>query len=654
MAQKINTHRRLTEILKSIHEEVSLVFRETLNDFDDNKLQIILVSYRKTSDSIIFWDLYEYSENKVKVLSNINIRNGEGTVGFIVKSGKPEMIGNTFEDPRGSVALEDFIIGNKSFFGIPEENNNELKYIISFSYDEYDIWEKKKEGAQKDKLIEDIKGKLKSYKNELLLLNDIQIRDKIHNAFVDESSDKLSALDRMMKIINETVDYSFLVYSQNNKIKQIKINDSLIENRIFTFLNWCSLFENKCSECPIDNPTCENPNCKYLTDFLRYLSPFDVIELPLDDNRNFVLKLYCNKKENSEKFNFTNDIKNVFSALINLFHEIDKIEDYKKNVKRKILSEIIHQIISHYTSYLINNDETVINNIPFDNFNTIISHYFNPPIILKKEQFTEVFEEIKIEIKDRLLLCELWQNNIEGIKISEIILIKDNRKYSLNGPLKLDASFYETATVKVLIDYNNIPSDKEDDIAYRPLIVSNDGDFIYRTNNEYIIGKAGTIRYKIKWEPNEKLKQLIRIQINPAFLEQYFKKKFSTVELETIFKHNKFIKFEKLESFPNIDTELNLDISLALNTDVNEENTKKTINQFTKNVYQTELKQIANTHATMADIINRNYAHHIGSHVSNRASFEKILDKLKIQLNDNINAEQIASIARMRKYFREV
>jgi len=56
----------------------------------------------------------------------------------------------------------------------------------------------------------------------------------------------------------------------------------------------------------------------------------------------------------------------------------------------------------------------------------------------------------------------------------------------------------------------------------------------------------------------------------------------------------------------------------------------------------------ANTKNAISDIINRNYAHHIGSHVSHRATFEKILDRLSIDFND-IKKDELASVAQMRK-----
>lgn len=56
------------------------------------------------------------------------------------------------------------------------------------------------------------------------------------------------------------------------------------------------------------------------------------------------------------------------------------------------------------------------------------------------------------------------------------------------------------------------------------------------------------------------------------------------------------------------------------------------------------------TRAAIADIINRNYAHHIGSHVSHRATFEKILERLDItfQPSSTILYNSLATIAQLR------
>lgn len=51
--------------------------------------------------------------------------------------------------------------------------------------------------------------------------------------------------------------------------------------------------------------------------------------------------------------------------------------------------------------------------------------------------------------------------------------------------------------------------------------------------------------------------------------------------------------------------------------------------------------------AIIAEIINRNYAHHIGSHISLRATFDKILLRLGKKIEDSLSNKEIATIAQM-------
>jgi len=67
------------------------------------------------------------------------------------------------------------------------------------------------------------------------------------------------------------------------------------------------------------------------------------------------------------------------------------------------------------------------------------------------------------------------------------------------------------------------------------------------------------------------------------------------------------------------------------------------------NFYQIDkITSFAITSAVSA-IINRNYAHHIGAHVSRRSSIEKVLDRLGINVKNNgLEPGLVASIAKMR------
>ena len=90
-----------------------------------------------------------------------------------------------------------------------------------------------------------------------------------------------------------------------------------------------------------------------------------------------------------------------------------------------------------------------------------------------------------------------------------------------------------------------------------------------------------------------------------------------------------------------LDPVKDLDLLNRLNRRTQDYLTTLTVSVFTK-----EIKD-KTTLAQVAEVVNRNYAHHIGSHVSRRASFEKILARLQLSL-DGLTKEQLISIAAMR------
>jgi len=60
-----------------------------------------------------------------------------------------------------------------------------------------------------------------------------------------------------------------------------------------------------------------------------------------------------------------------------------------------------------------------------------------------------------------------------------------------------------------------------------------------------------------------------------------------------------------------------------------------------------ERVQVHARKATIAEIINRNYAHHIGAHVSPRATFDKVLARLGKKIGDLSNSKLAATIAQL-------
>jgi hypothetical protein len=55
----------------------------------------------------------------LEFIGRSKIPRGSGTIGYVLASGQPECVESTFSDPRGSVSIEDVLVGNYAWCGIP-------------------------------------------------------------------------------------------------------------------------------------------------------------------------------------------------------------------------------------------------------------------------------------------------------------------------------------------------------------------------------------------------------------------------------------------------------------------------------------------------------------------------------------------------------
>ena len=66
--------------------------------------------------------------------------------------------------------------------------------------------------------------------------------------------------------------------------------------------------------------------------------------------------------------------------------------------QKKILTEVIQQIINHYTTYIIDNDESNIKNIPFNDYVKIIQAHFKiSDFNLIKNDFNKTFRKLNFQ-----------------------------------------------------------------------------------------------------------------------------------------------------------------------------------------------------------------------------------------------------------------
>lgn len=608
MGSVIKAKKNLSGIIAGVYSEVCNVLGINV---EHANFQIILVSYRESSDSIIFWHLHPKNNKKEKILYDINIRNGEGTVGFILRSKKIEFVNNTLNDPRGSVGFEDYFIGNKSWLGFPffhdKRRRRNLSYILSLSHADVDFW-----NETNKRLIPNIYKKINKHNKELELLNQIKVKDDLLDLFINHGSNKYELLTKILNIADATVSYSYVLIKQDNRIKQLKINDSIVENRIITFLNWCALFSNKCNNCPITNGSEINKKCKYYTDFLSFFGDYFFAEFPLGKKNEFVIKLYYSKN-NSEEIKVSEDLFiDPFKQVMGIFNQANQ-----SPLCKKILTELIHRIVNHLSKALINGSEFEIKNKTIKEWCEIINSNALTSCALDKVPINILKENIsllKTQFKNRILFIELWQNNINGIEINDFIY-KTYKQLDVLGTLEIeDELLRESGTLKVLINPELIPKKTDTKpIEFIPLVASQPDRKIYKEDKSYVVKKGKDELYKISWEGTSDLRQLIGVTINPPIIEKYLKTIFSKEPGSSL--NNKFFE-SKEEHYPfkPATSVSNFEIVLALNNKIKPD-VVNIINRLTTIIYESELRQLASTRAAISQVMARNMSHNIGSHV---------------------------------------
>lgn len=619
----------LQEILSDIHMKALNLFvnqdkgfcKPKTSNIEEvrKKLQIILLSYQRTSDSIIYWSLYPKDKIKITLLERMSIRNGEGTVGFILRSKMPELVNNTFEDPRGIIAFEDEILGNKSWFGIPYfvENNieNDIDYIVSFSYDDYDFWNLDKAND----LIKDTINIIEKYRRELELLNKLKLNKILQDIFLDVKSDNDTSVNRIAKITGILSSFSFLSYKQNNQLTKIKLNDLIVENRLLTFLNWCEIMNDKCSECRGPSlDTVKMQNCRYYSHFLQYLEPFKTCVINLDQENEFVLKLYYISDDQKEVQIHSQPYIDFFAPLIEIYKKKD-ITDLQK----KILLEIIHQIVNQLIIFLKSHNESRIDNNHFNRYREliklikIIKKYFKKEIPFNFAFIATVLTDLTQNVKNKLLLIEFWQNKIEGIHI--IAIKHDDRSYtSVFDTMEINGDkFLESGSIRVLRRHDLIPKKADlKQIIYKPLIASAENRTIYKKGSKYIVEKDNEELYEIVWQKCTELSQLLGVYLNPFNIERKLES-FIRNQQELSLKNNQFLGYTADNMvYKSDENGWDREIHLALNNEkVISDDIQYILKRYCQIVYETEQKHKANIQSAIAAIMARNMSHNLGSHI---------------------------------------
>lgn len=691
-----NINNLLENIKKSIINNVLIKNSEKFinssyqkEDYINNKMGVWLFSYNEITDILEYWKILppnDLSDDNNKEYENAVkdtvIKGGSGTIGYIVRSAKPELVNNTFDDPRGTVSIEDSIIHNYSWMGVPigikRGNKFQIVCVISFFYPNFNFWNEKK----KDKILEDVDKCIEENYSELLVQYNKNLKkDKLLDIFQKDptSNDFRDILPEIGSVIKNSFPFESILLNSvsdndNIKIEHLYFNTKIIEDRIKNILNWCSISYNKCDVrlCPLkkifsNDSKFENEylndsqeKCIFLNDFLYKILPIYIKIITIKKgNIKYSIVLYLNKDidVSSLKEDIEKKICDIILPYINIYENLNKNcnKDYQSI---KVISETISLVLNDLSALFLMNDkeekklvyyiENIIKKLKFTNKSKILENKFQKfdekNIEKKLNKLVKLINEHNKKLKYNIVMIQIWENNANKIQIKSIktksskIKEKTLDTFALNlfqhsniSVIKrsiLDENFnYKFYPLLWIVDKNleqfpKISIDKTKKI-YK-LVSSTGENFTINWDN-----KTSPYLHYVKINHNIFIKQ-IRKNLNKFFID-----KFSIDNYDNYKVKNYFFNFELHLLYPNVDHKNKLMqnkfkyfISIGVPYSLkNRKEEEKRISDFTRNLYnytksQIEIKtrQKEAFKSAVAAIMSRNMSHNIGSHILSRLS----------------------------------
>lgn len=129
---------KLEKLRSEAEERVKEILgKNDVEDHQDYRLAMWIFVYNPNADLLSHCELLHpgdtLNDETMGIIEGTQILGGAGTIGYILKAQEPEAVANTFDDPRGTVAVQDTIIGNLSWCGIPVMQEEERPMaIVSF------------------------------------------------------------------------------------------------------------------------------------------------------------------------------------------------------------------------------------------------------------------------------------------------------------------------------------------------------------------------------------------------------------------------------------------------------------------------------------------------------------------------------------------
>jgi len=403
---------KIEEFEKKILLDIKNQLQNNLNEKD---ISIWLFYYHKFVDALRHWKLLQNDDGNEKWVEDSFIPRGYGTIGYILDKNDSEFVDDTFDDPRGSVAIEDEIIGNLAWGGVPicDLDNNELLSIISFFPTKQNNWEDLNKSKNDIKKYIDEKSDilrlltfLKFLREELdILYNDVDLNDESYEGNINILLRKIRAL------AYKTSHFRNIIYLEKVLDKnEYRINNSkfIVHDYIKTRLKLIDRFKWIGIQKSYDKNNILGG----------YFSKIDAQNsyLKIYISKNYYFKIILNK--NCEN-NFQNNIIEFFNSYKNLF---DVIENYNPNPEgwtlfktQKVKNEIIIALFQTLTQCIIYPEK-------FDDlsekFNKICD-FIKAKFELKGSYVLKNFIYPDQKEKDNIVAFSVLKTNNSGWRISD-------------------------------------------------------------------------------------------------------------------------------------------------------------------------------------------------------------------------------------------
>jgi hypothetical protein len=131
----------LPPVARRLHQlglEAETRIKDAYDGHEIYRLALWLFLYHESSDVLVHAELYHPFKISVRtnpIVKEVQVLGGSGTIGYVLRNFRAEAVADTFDDPRGTVAIQDTLIDNYSWCGIPIQDpvaTKTLLGIVSF------------------------------------------------------------------------------------------------------------------------------------------------------------------------------------------------------------------------------------------------------------------------------------------------------------------------------------------------------------------------------------------------------------------------------------------------------------------------------------------------------------------------------------------